>query len=149
MESQSLQGIVVGRSDDLDCMMMYCPFNQKVYHTNSYKLDKSGHTATSFNLRYDGGIFAGLYSSDKRSSSPPELYPPGTLVSFLSCDKLCVWGSIISVPVNDPFQKSEFLQHTSYTIHLVDGTIKQVSPSTMVSITHSKKDPPTLHSSQL
>eukprot|EP00957_Ditylum_brightwellii_P122082 9310407-Ditylum_brightwellii.AAC.1 len=149
MESQSLHGIAVGRSNDLDCMMMYCPFNQKVYHTNNYKLDESGHTATSFNLCYDGRMFIGLYSSDKCSSSLPELYPPGTVVSFLHHDGVRIQGSVISVPVDDPSQKSTSLQHTSYTIHLVDGTIEQVSPSTMASITHNKKDLPTLHSSQL
>eukprot|EP00957_Ditylum_brightwellii_P066844 5072792-Ditylum_brightwellii.AAC.1 len=60
-------------------MMMFYPFNQRVYPTNNYRLDERGHTATSFNLHYDGGMFIGLYSSDKKSSSsPPELYPLGT-----------------------------------------------------------------------
>eukprot|EP00957_Ditylum_brightwellii_P010908 826647-Ditylum_brightwellii.AAC.1 len=59
--------------------MMFCPFNQRVYHTNNYRLDESGHAATSFNLHYNGGMFIGLYSSNKKSSSsPPELCPPGT-----------------------------------------------------------------------
>uniref|UniRef100_A0A7S4W830 Uncharacterized protein n=1 Tax=Ditylum brightwellii TaxID=49249 RepID=A0A7S4W830_9STRA len=102
MESRSLQGIAVGRSNDSDCMMMCCPFNQKVYHTNNYKLDESGHIATSFNLCYVGGMFIGLYSSDKHSSSPPELYPPGTVVSFLCHDRVRIWGSVIIVPVDDP-----------------------------------------------
>eukprot|EP00957_Ditylum_brightwellii_P150307 11446684-Ditylum_brightwellii.AAC.1 len=29
MELQLLQGIAAGRSNDLDCMMMFCPFNQR------------------------------------------------------------------------------------------------------------------------
>eukprot|EP00957_Ditylum_brightwellii_P004549 346127-Ditylum_brightwellii.AAC.1 len=65
---------------------MYCPFNKEIYHTNNYRLDESGHTATAFNLQYDGGTFIGLYSSDKKTSSPPDLYPPGTEVSFLRRD---------------------------------------------------------------
>eukprot|EP00957_Ditylum_brightwellii_P067623 5133102-Ditylum_brightwellii.AAC.1 len=73
MESKSLQGIAVGQNNDSDCMMMICPFNQRIYHTNNYRADNSGHTATSFNLRYDG---------DKQSFSPPELYPAGTEVLF-------------------------------------------------------------------
>eukprot|EP00957_Ditylum_brightwellii_P199548 15211502-Ditylum_brightwellii.AAC.1 len=78
MESQTLQGIAIGCSDSSDCMMMYCPFNKEIYNTNNYCLNESGHTATAFNLQYDGGIFIGQYSSDKKTSSPPELYPPGT-----------------------------------------------------------------------
>eukprot|EP00957_Ditylum_brightwellii_P043487 3296875-Ditylum_brightwellii.AAC.1 len=79
MESQLLQGIAVGRSDNSDCIMVFCPFNQRVYHTNNYRLDESGHTATSFNLHYGGGMFISLYSLDRKlSSSPPELYPLGT-----------------------------------------------------------------------
>eukprot|EP00957_Ditylum_brightwellii_P113732 8671295-Ditylum_brightwellii.AAC.1 len=54
MESQSHQGIAVGQSSNSDCMMMFCAFNQRIYHTNNYRLDESGHTATSFNLRYNG-----------------------------------------------------------------------------------------------
>eukprot|EP00957_Ditylum_brightwellii_P003961 301664-Ditylum_brightwellii.AAC.1 len=126
MESQSLQGIAVGRSLDLDCMMMFCPFNQRVYHTNNYCLDESGHTATSFNLHYDGGMFIGLYSLDKKlPSSPPELYPPGTEVSFLQSDGVRIWGSVISVPIGDPLKKSHPSSHLSYSIRLVNGTIEQ------------------------
>eukprot|EP00957_Ditylum_brightwellii_P137313 10468008-Ditylum_brightwellii.AAC.1 len=106
MESQSLQGIAVGRSNNSGCMMMFCPFNQQVYHTNNYKLDESGHTAAAFNLQYDGGMFIRLYSSDKRTSSPPELYPPDTDVFFLQPDDVHIRGSVISVLIGDPLNKS-------------------------------------------
>eukprot|EP00957_Ditylum_brightwellii_P210947 15365589-Ditylum_brightwellii.AAC.1 len=101
MKSQSLQGIAVGRSNELDCMMMYCPFNQKVYHTSNYR------------------------------------------------DGVHIWGFVISVSADDPSQKFPPPQHNSYTIRFVEDTIKQVSPSTMASITPSNKDQPTLQSSQL
>eukprot|EP00957_Ditylum_brightwellii_P177293 13506164-Ditylum_brightwellii.AAC.1 len=129
---------------------MFCPFNQRVHHTNNYCLDESGHTATSFNLQYNGGIFIGLYSSDKKlSSSPPELYPLGTDVSFLQPDEVHILGSAISVQNGEPLQKSCPSSHLSYSIRLVDGNIKQVSPSTMAAITCNNKDPPTIQSSQL
>eukprot|EP00957_Ditylum_brightwellii_P178912 13627990-Ditylum_brightwellii.AAC.1 len=56
MESQSLQGIAVRHSDNSDCMMVFCPFDQKFYHTNNYRVNESDHTSTSFNFVYDGGI---------------------------------------------------------------------------------------------
>eukprot|EP00957_Ditylum_brightwellii_P148359 11294601-Ditylum_brightwellii.AAC.1 len=150
MESQFLQGIAVGRRDDLDCMMMFCPFNQRVYHTNIYHLDESGHTATSFNLHYDRGMFIGLYSSDKKSSSsPPELYTLGTEVSFSRPDGMRIWGSVISALIGDPLKKSHPSSHLSYSTRLGNGNIKQVSPSTMAAIIHNNKDPPTIQSSQL
>mmetsp|Transcript_14188 Transcript_14188/g.20773 ORF Transcript_14188/g.20773 Transcript_14188/m.20773 type:complete len:182 (-) Transcript_14188:926-1471(-) len=150
MESQLLQGIAVGRSNISDCMMMFCPFNQRVYHANKYRLDGSGHAATSFNLHYDGGMFIRLYSSDRKSSSsPPELYPPDTEVSFLRTDGVHIRGSVISVPIGDPLQKSHPSTHLSYSIRLVNGDIEQVSPSTMAAITCNSKDPPAIQSSQL
>eukprot|EP00957_Ditylum_brightwellii_P011234 850155-Ditylum_brightwellii.AAC.1 len=50
MEAQSLQGISVGKSNDSDGMMFYCPFNQQVYTTPYYTLEKNRHTATAFHL---------------------------------------------------------------------------------------------------
>eukprot|EP00957_Ditylum_brightwellii_P181640 13836670-Ditylum_brightwellii.AAC.1 len=149
MESQSLQGIAVGRRNDSDCMLMFCPFNQRVYHTNNCRLDESGHTATAFNLQYDGGMFIGLYSSDKCTSSPPELYTPGTDVSFLRPDGVHIRGSMISVPIGDPSNKSPTSSQLSYSICLVDGNIKQVSPFTMAVITRKNIDTSPIQSLQL
>eukprot|EP00957_Ditylum_brightwellii_P050067 3795324-Ditylum_brightwellii.AAC.1 len=112
--------------------------------------DESGHTATSFNLHYNSGMFIGLYSLDKKSSSsPPELYPSGTEVSFLRLDGVRIQGSVISVPIGDPLKKSHPSSHLSYSICLVYGKIEQVSPSTMAAITRNNKDHPTIQSSQL
>eukprot|EP00957_Ditylum_brightwellii_P083563 6351901-Ditylum_brightwellii.AAC.1 len=101
MEAQSLQGVAVGKNNESDSMMFYCPFNQQVYTTQYCTLDKNRHTATAFNSQYNGGIFIGLYSSAKRDphSSPPELYPPGTEVSFQQQDRVHIRGSVLSLPV--------------------------------------------------
>eukprot|EP00957_Ditylum_brightwellii_P002337 179521-Ditylum_brightwellii.AAC.2 len=128
---------------------MFCPFNQRIYHTNNYRLDKSGHTATSLNLKYNGGMFIGLYSADKHSSSPPEVYPPGTDVSFCRSDGVQIRGSVIGIPIEEPSTKSPSTSNQHYTICLVDGNIEQVSPPTMAAITRNKTEPPTIQSSQL
>eukprot|EP00957_Ditylum_brightwellii_P185579 14128954-Ditylum_brightwellii.AAC.1 len=124
MKSQSLQGIAVG-------------------------LDESRHTATSFNLKYNGGMFIGLYSADKQSSSLPELYPLGTDILSCQSDDVRIRGSVIGIPIEEPSTKSPSLSIQHYTIRLVDGNIKQVSSPTMATITCNKIKPPTIQSSQL
>eukprot|EP00957_Ditylum_brightwellii_P024860 1879623-Ditylum_brightwellii.AAC.1 len=56
--------------------------------------------------------------------------------------------SVLSVPVDDPFHKSLSTPNDSYSIFLVDGSVKQVSPTTMAASIQKEQDHPTLQSSQ-
>eukprot|EP00957_Ditylum_brightwellii_P156911 11942119-Ditylum_brightwellii.AAC.1 len=151
MEAQSLQGITVSQSDDSNGMIFFCPFNKEVYTTSQYCLDESGHTAQDFNLHYDGGMFLSLYCSSSKTTTPapPEEFPPGTEVSFVQGDGVCIWGSVIAVPTSDSSSKSHSASCDSYTIWFVNGSIKHVSHSIMATITCPQTDTPPLQSSQL
>jgi hypothetical protein len=41
--------------------MFYCPHSKRIYTSGDYHLDEGRHTAQAFNLKYEGGIFVGLY----------------------------------------------------------------------------------------
>jgi len=64
-------------------------------------LDECLSTPNLFNLRYDGGIFIGLYSrSDPTQAVEP--YPEGTSVVYITKlhdKKVRMRGSVISVPL--------------------------------------------------
>lgn len=60
-ESKTLQGITLGRSRKADGMLFYNPATCQIYTSSDYTLDEGRSTPNAFNLRYDGGIFVGLY----------------------------------------------------------------------------------------
>ena len=80
-EAQTIQGIVIGCSIHCDVLIIHTPVTQKFYHINNFKSVQSNNTATPFNLRYDGGIFIGLYdhSPDCTISEP---YPSGSSIWY-------------------------------------------------------------------
>jgi hypothetical protein len=83
-DSKSMQGIAMGHCHKLDGMIFYCPRNKQLYTSSDCKLDEGQHTPNTFNLRYDGGIFLGLYNHTSNNSSI-EPFPEGTSVSFPFC----------------------------------------------------------------
>ena len=91
-EALSKQGIVIGRDRKSDGILIYCPHMKQYYTTNSYKIDEGRSTANAFNLKYDGGIFIGLYDNGP-SSQGVEPYPKGTGVLINN-----VRGTVISIP---------------------------------------------------
>ena len=60
-ESKTMQGIAIHRSRTADGLLFYSPATRKIYTSSDYKLDEGRSTPNSFNLKYDGGIFVGLY----------------------------------------------------------------------------------------
>ena len=136
-EAQTMQGIVLGRSMHCDGIIIYAPITQQFYHTNDYKIDDSNNTATHFNLRYDGGIFIGLYdhSPDCSISEP---FPPGTSIWYQRPHKPTIRGTILSVPI--PTSQSTIPSSESmgfYDIRLVDGkTIRLAAVEADAYLTH-------------
>jgi hypothetical protein len=91
-----------------------------------------------FNLQYDGSMFVGLYNPYSVNTCI-EPYPEGTSVSFPlrdssnSLDTLLMHDMVISAPIpshnsNSPMPHSD-ADALPYTIHLVDGSIHKVSPT--------------------
>ena len=64
-----MQGIALGRCRKSDGMIFYCPHNKQLYTSSDYKLDEGRHTPNTFNLRYDGGFFMGLYNHSSPTNS--------------------------------------------------------------------------------
>eukprot|EP00957_Ditylum_brightwellii_P035384 2683593-Ditylum_brightwellii.AAC.1 len=63
-------------------------------------------------------MFVGLYLSQFKKSSPPELYPLGTEITFCYTDGVCIQGLAMSVPVDNPTSKSISAPQHFYTIRL-------------------------------
>jgi hypothetical protein len=91
-EARSKQGIAIGRDRKSDGLLIYCPHTKKYFVSNSYKLDEGRSTANAFNLKYEGGIFIGLYDHSPVSKGV-EPYPEGTSILVDN-----VHGTVISVP---------------------------------------------------
>jgi hypothetical protein len=134
-EAQTLQGIAIGRCRQSDGLLFYCPHTREIYSSADYKLDEGLSTPNLFNLRYDGGIFVGLYNAkDKTQGHEP--YPQGTPVVYgttLHGKKVKMRGSVISVPIPSADQGIPETANSAspYKIRLVDGTIIAVPPCTM------------------
>ena len=101
-EAQSMSGIVIGRCRKSDGLLFYCPHTKHIYSSGDYKLDEGRNTPNTFNLLYEGGIFVGLYDSNKNTSQV-EPYPEGTSVLWpIKGDgdtTVNMRGTVISVPV--------------------------------------------------
>ena len=101
-EAKMLQGIVIGRCHQSDGLLFYSPHTRQIYHSSDYKLDEGRSTPNTFNLRYDGGIFVGLYDN-----GPPSLgtepYPEGTTIVWplrQNNNMVKMHGTVISVPLS-------------------------------------------------
>jgi hypothetical protein len=146
-ESKSMQGITLGRCHKSDGMIFYCPHTKRLYTSSNYKLDEGRNTPNTFNLRYDGGIFVGLYNRSSPTSSC-EPFPEGTPVTFPLItsnkkDTIQMNGTVISIPIHSngtqlPLNDSDA---PPYVIKLVDGSVHKVSPDFLASIIKSTPNP--------
>jgi hypothetical protein len=141
-ESKSMQGITLGQCCKSDGMIFYCPHTKRLYTSSDYKLDEGRNTPNKFNLRYDGGIFVGLYNPSSPNSSC-EPFPEGTSVLFPTKSSngttIQMNGTIISIPLNIENTQLPLNDHDAppYVIRLVDGSIHKVSPEFLASIAKS------------
>ena len=87
-----MQGIAIGWSQISDGLICYCPHSKKTYTAKDYTMDEGRSTANAFNLKYDGGIFVGLYDNGPASLGT-ELFPEGTRVIVNGSP-----GRVVSVP---------------------------------------------------
>ncbi len=148
-ESKTMQGMALGRCRKSDGMIFYCPHTKQTYTSSDYKLDEGRNTPNAFNLCFIGGIFVGLYNPSTPNSSI-EPYPEGTQVSFptqSSSDHstpVLMRGTHISVPIpcpNTPIPASDATS-PPYVVHLVDGSVHQVSPDVLATMVIIKSASP-------
>ncbi len=140
-DSKSMQGIALGRCRKSDGMIFYCPHNKQIYTSSDYKLDEGRHTPNTFNLKYDGGIFVGLYNHSSPNNSI-EPFPEGTSVSFPvksphdNTSTIRMRGTVISVPISSSNAQLPLTDDDAppYVIRLVDGSVHKVSPEFLMSI---------------
>jgi hypothetical protein len=120
-------------------MSFFCPHNRQLYISSDYKLDEGRNTPTMFNLKYDGGIFLGLYNIQSKNNHI-EPFPEGTTVSFplntLGNHTVQMRGTVVSVPIPPSDSQLPLSDITAppYTIRLVDGSIHTVSPDFLETI---------------
>jgi hypothetical protein len=134
-DSKTMQGIALGRCRKSDGMLFLCPHNKQIYTSSDYKLDEGRNTPNTFDLKYDGGIFIGLYNHQSPIGST-ESFPKGTPASFpTKCPHdptktSTMHGIIISVPLSLSSSQLPLDDPMSppYTIWLIDGSIHKVSP---------------------
>jgi len=134
-EARSKQGIAIGRDRKSDGLLIYCPHSKKYFVSNSYKIDEGRSTANAFNLKYDGGIFIGLYDNSPTSRGV-EPYPEGTSVLIDN-----IRGTVISVPSPALDRQLPASDDTSsYVIRLVapTATTDNDPPSNIIRISASE-----------
>ena len=99
-EAKVMQGILMGRSDKADGYLIYSPFTKQFYVSSDCKIDTGSSTATMFNLKYNGGLFIGLYDSSDISNGV-EPYPPGTSIIYTGKNGKDHTGTVTSFPLPD------------------------------------------------
>ena len=135
-ESKSMCGIVIGRDRKSDGLLFYCPHTKHIYTSGDYKLDEGRNTPNTFNLKYEGGIFVGLYDSSPNTPQV-EPYPQGTSVVWplkdISNKTVIIRGTVISVPLplSDCQIPASADDAPPYVIKLVDGSTHRVAPLLM------------------
>jgi hypothetical protein len=142
-EAKTMQGIAIGRCRQSDGLLFYCPHNREIYSSADYKLDEGLSTPNLFNLRYDGGIFVGLYNRADPNQAP-EPYPEGTKVVYITTlqgKKVRMRGFVVSVPLSEDCNAlpSGPIDEPPYKVRLVDGSIVAVPPSLMATIVDIKE----------
>ena len=146
-ESKVMQPILLGRADKADGYLLYSPFTKEFYVSSDCKINSGTSTATMFNLKYDGGLFLGLYdSSDVANGVEP--YPPGTSITYSSHDGKEFAGTVTSAPLtgHDKDFPSSSSTPIRYSVRLSSGEIVVFSPEQLDLIMNSRFDhkPPNL-----
>ena len=132
-QAHSMDGIIVGRSETSNSIIVYNPRNKQFYdEIKSYNVDPYRLPAcvySSFGIKYDGGLFCHL----KRDGAPPqsEEYPPGTRVERAHPrTRIPQRGTVMDIPM--PSDEQGGVQ--KYIIQYDDGTSSEVDLSDMPSI---------------
>jgi hypothetical protein len=102
-QSQTMDGIAVGRDNQSNTIMFYNPITKKYYSPPIFKLDQSHLLVMLYpkHIRFNGGFVCGPLRNRTDPVAAP--FPPGTRV-FVNNGKDRVKGTIQNVPL--PFSPS-------------------------------------------
>ena len=97
-QSQSMDGIAVGRCDKSNTIMFYNPITRKYYSPPVFKLERSHLPVMLYpkNIRFDGGFVCGPLRN--RTDPVAEPFPPGTRV-LVDVKGTAKKGTIQNVPL--------------------------------------------------
>jgi hypothetical protein len=129
-QSQTLDGIAVGRDEQSNTIFFYNPVTRKYYSPPVFKLEPSHLPVMLYpkNIRFDGGFVCGPLRN--RTDPITEPFPPGTRISLTVNDHQ-VRGTIQNVPMpstnlipsaNTVLPGEDGDHPNIYTILLDDGT---------------------------
>ena len=149
-QSNAMQGIAVGRSSKTNGLLVYHPGTKKYYEPDTYKFDPSRLPCNEWpnrNLRYDGGLIAGLYRDGH--SNVPEPYPPGMPFRIILEDGSDTTAIVSSIPFRDA---SGDVVSDKYHLQCSDGSLLPktlleldelaASPANQAAVQRSKPDLP-------
>lgn len=140
-ESKVLQAILVGRSHQADGYLLYSPYTREFYVSGDCKIDTGNHTATAFNLKYDGGMFLGIYDSSHIFNGT-EPYPPGTTAIFTNIEGKLSTGTVTSCPLPEHDQgfPTSSCTKAKYSVKMTDGEIITLSPEALDLVMDSRHE---------
>ena len=133
-QSQTMDGIAIGRSASNNGLMVYNPRTKKFYEAKgSYRLDSYRLPCSMYSsIKYDGGLFCSLL----RDGNPPmeEKYPPGTRVERLDKSTMILRsGTVMDIPLTSA-PTGDRQSDVRYSIQFDDGTYDSVPLSQMADI---------------
>ena len=110
-KAKSLQGIAIGWCKQSNGLLFYSPHSKEIYQSSDYKLGEGRCVPASFNLKYDGGLFVGLYNGSPNIRT--ELFPEGAPIIW-SCTHgmgtVGMWGSV-RPRTNNPVKNVKKREH--------------------------------------
>lgn len=125
-EAQSRQGIAIGRSRKANALEFYCPTSKTIHTSADFTLDEGCNTPRAFNLKYEGGIFFGLYDHSPAARGV-EPFPNGTRIMVGQQS-----GVVMSTPKSAAtLQIPDAAAQLWYTIRMDDGNIERVNATDM------------------
>jgi hypothetical protein len=129
-QSNSMDGVIVGRSSTSNALLVWNPRNKQFYQPDSYRIDPYHIPGTVYpTLKYDGGLFCHLYRDGAPSQDKP--YPPGTRIErFHPQFKVMRSGTVMDIPP-DPTEPDN---SKTYLIQFDDSSTIRVPLSMMPSL---------------
>ena len=129
-QAQSLDGVVIGRCQHLNALLVYNPWSKERYEPDTYRIDPHRLPCSVYkDLVYNGSLFCSLL----RDENPPmeEAYPPGTRVENIDkSTHIYKYGTVKDIPLA-PASFGDKSSNVCYTIRFDDTTIMSVPLSDM------------------
>ena len=130
--AHTLDGIIVGRSETSNALLVYNPRNGKYYEPDSFRIDSYRLPCSVYpTVKYDGGLFVSLVRDDLPMFE--EKYPPGTRVERLDpSSNMLLAGTVMDIPL--PGAPLEDASAPTYLIVFDNGSHAAIPLDEMASL---------------